>query len=67
MNLKDNREPWCPLAIVLEPASKAHEDYQDRYGEFSLPAGEAKAAQIANDAIEKMMGKNVIQFKGKAQ
>lgn len=51
-----NHETWAPGALVLEPVSTAHMSVVQQQGFAAMQAFEARAADIANDAISRMIG-----------
>lgn len=51
-----NHEPWAPGELVLEPTSAAHCRVMQQIGNVAMQVFEAKAADIANDAIKRAIG-----------
>ena len=51
-----SHEPWAPGELVLEPTSATHMRVKDELGNVAMQVFEAKAADIANDAIKRAIG-----------
>ncbi len=51
-----SHEAWAPGELVLEPTSSAHYRVMQQLGNVAMQVFEAKAADIANDAIKRAIG-----------